>query len=196
VPVPWDLTAHFRGCSSKELLPFSGISDLQKAVMNSFREAVFLQQGSASPFMRLPKQQQTQLWDAISKSQLEGYTSVQQQLMCPTLRKCKSLAVRLHLWGPPHATLLVPAAVFSESGDNLRSVRDYLLQNMPPLLDESGELAEGVEVLTQGISVPLETPMYWLALNAAYMDQFVHLVARVPDRLLRPPMVLCADPTT
>ncbi|CAE8689589.1 unnamed protein product, partial [Polarella glacialis] len=91
VPVPWDLTAHFRGCSSKELLPFSGISDLQKAVMNSFREAVFLQQGSASPFMRLPKQQQTQLWDAISKSQLEGYTSVQQQLMCPTLRKCKSL---------------------------------------------------------------------------------------------------------
>lgn len=184
VPNPLDLTVHFRGCSSKELLPFSGIGDLQRAVMSAFREAVFLQQGTTTPFGKLPKQQQTQLWDAISSSNLEAFSLVQRQLLCHNVARCKSLAIRLHLYGPPHAVLLHPAPALEEDGSP-SSVRHFLLRAMPPLLDASSALLEGVEVVLHGVLIPLETPLYWLALNAAYMDSFVHLAVRVPSDLMR-----------
>merc|ERR1719440_2023391 len=110
VPMPLDLTVHFRGGASRELMPFSGISSLEKAVMSAFRQAVYLEQNNTAPFMKLPKQQQTQLWDSISKSNLEAYSAVSQQLQCQTLTRCKSFAVRLHFSGPVHETLLHPAA--------------------------------------------------------------------------------------
>jgi len=185
VPTPLDVTVHFRNYLSKELLPFSGIGDLQRAVMNSFRQAVFLQQGSAAPFMKLPKQQQTQLWDAISGCNLEAYSEVQQQLLCHCLARCKSLAVRLHLYGPPHVVLLHPASAFENGEGSPTSLRRLLLRAIPPVLDASGVLLEGVEVVLHGVKIPLDTPLYWLALNAAYMDQFVHIAVRVPGELLR-----------
>merc|ERR1719471_1193722 len=135
--------------------------------------------------MKLPKQQQTQLWDAISRANLEAYSDVQRQLLCHSLARCKSLAVRLHMYGPPHVVLLHPADALEDEDASPASVRRFLLRAMPPLLDASGVLLENVEVLTHGVHIPLDTPLYWLALNAAYLDQFVHLAVRVPPGLLR-----------
>merc|ERR1719240_1462209 len=105
--MPLDLTVHFTsGGASRELMPFSGISSLERAVMSAFRQAVFLEQNNTAPFMKLPKQQQTQLWDSIAKCDLEAFTAVRQQLLCQSLCKCKSLAVRLHFCGPVHDSLL------------------------------------------------------------------------------------------
>lgn len=178
VPDPLDLTVHFRGCPSKDVPPFSGLADLQRMVMNGFRQAVYLQQGSAAPFMRLPKQQQVQLWDAVVRSDLQTHASVQKQLLCPTLARCASLAVRLHLCCPEEMALLHPVSALQEEDGAPSSVRHFLMQAMPPLLDAAGELRGDVEVVTHGLRVPLDTPLYWLALHAAYFDQFVHLVVR------------------
>jgi len=185
-PMPLDLTVHFQGGdASRDLLPFAGIGDMQKAVMSAFRQAVFLQHGSAAPFMRLPNQHQTQLWDSIAKSDLEAFSKIQRQLLCPSLAKCKSLSIRLHLYGPPHMTLLHPAPPLEdEEGAPPCSLRGFLRKAIPPLLDAHGALREGVEIITHGVSVPLDTPLFWLALNAAYLDHFVHLIARVPPGLL------------
>jgi len=167
-------------------MPYYGMADLQRVFMSAFRQAVFLQRGSASPFMRLQKSAQTQLWDSIAKSSPEGeYLEVQQQLLCKNLAQCGSLAIRLHLHGPPHEVLLHPVLALDERDGTPRTLRRYLEVVMPPLIDsESGSIVEGVEVLTQGVRVPLDTPLYWLTLHAAYLDQFVHLVARVPPQLL------------
>lgn len=188
VPAPLDLTVHFRGCSSEELLPFSGIGDLQRAVMNSFRQAVFIQHGSSAPFARLPKQQQTRLWDAISASDLEVYSEVLQQLQCPHLSRCKSLAVRLHIHGPPHMVLLHPVLPFENDGETATLLSDFLLRTLPALFRENREetsLVDGVEVLAHGVRIPLDTPLWWLGLHAAYLDHFVHLAVRTPPQLLR-----------
>lgn len=204
VPNPWDLTVHFRGTSSKELLPFTGLGDLQKTVMSAFRQAVFLQQGSAAPFMKLPKQQQQQLWDSIKGTNLEAYDEVQRQLLCQSLSRCRSLAVRLHLSGPPaegtggggrvHVAVLQPVPPMGEDG-RPTTVCSFLRRVVPPLLcpepvpvdDDAVQLLEGAEVLAHGLCIPLETPLYWLALNGTYMDHFVHLVVRLPAGLLREP---------
>jgi len=188
VPVPLDLTVHFQGCAwSKELLPFNGMADLQKSVMNAFREAAFLEHGSSSPFMRLSKLHQTSLWDAISRSDWKAFAQVQAQLLCGSLGKCKSLALRLHLWAQPatHCTLLHRAPPLQEGSDAPCRLRDYLAAAIPPLLGEDGELVEGVELLVHGLTVPLETPIYWLALHAGYLDNFVHLVVRMPTEMLQ-----------
>ncbi|CAE7249763.1 ATG5, partial [Symbiodinium pilosum] len=104
VPVPLDLTVHFRGNSlMKELLPFSGMADLQRSVMNAFKQAIFLEVGSASRFMRLEKKEHMMLWDAILRSDIRSFSQVEERLMCGTLAECKSLAVRLHIWAPPQS---------------------------------------------------------------------------------------------
>ena len=51
---------------------------------------------------------------------------------------------------------------------------------MPPLLQD-GMLVDGVQILLQGLELPLETPLFWLSLHASYLDHFVHLVARMPS---------------
>lgn len=189
VPVPLDLTVHFRGNSvMSDLLPFSGMADLQRSVMNAFKQAIFLEVGSASRFMRLEKKEHMMLWDAILQSDIKSFSQVEEKLMCSTLAECKSLAVRLHIWAPAHddEVLLHKAPALRESGAAF-TLSDFLALAMPPLLSAAGDvLAEGVEVLTQGLIVPLDTPLFWLALHASYLDHFVHLIARVPDSFLKP----------
>lgn len=107
------------------------------------------------------------------------------RLMCTNLVECKSVAVRLHLWsadsthGSNCDVLLHRAPPLDEDG-TANTVQDFLNLAMPPLLKD-GQLAEGVEILLQGLQVPLDTPLYWLSLHASYLDHFVHLVARMPD---------------
>lgn len=189
VPVPLDLTVHFRGCTCKDLLPFSGIGDLKSAVMSAFRQAVFLQQGSAQAWSRMPMQQQQRLWDAIKAADFEACGQVERQLLCPSFAKCKKLAVRLHICGPgrEHRVLLHPAPALEESGAGGPLTLNTLLKQTLPLLfaeaggEQSAEpLLHGVQVLTQGLRLPLDTPLYWLALHASYLDHFVHLVVRLP----------------
>lgn len=187
VPSPLDLAIHFRGCPTKEVMPFNGIADLQRVLMNSFRQAVYFYHKSPAPFMRLQKAAQTQLWDSIARSSFgSDYTEVQRELLCKNLDTCSSLAIRIHLYGPPHEVVLHPAPAL-HAGGSPRTVAHFLCEVLPPLFRELGDscntptLREGVEVLTQGLTVPLETPLYWLALHAAFLDQFVHLVIRVPS---------------
>uniref|UniRef100_A0A7S2QCZ1 Autophagy protein 5 n=1 Tax=Zooxanthella nutricula TaxID=1333877 RepID=A0A7S2QCZ1_9DINO len=188
VPTPLDLTVHFRGGPAKEVLPFSGIGDLKNAVMSAIRQAVFLQHGSATPWSKLPMQQQQRLWDAIKTADLEGCCAIRRSLLCESLSRCKGLPVRVHLGGAAakHTVLLHPAPAFQsdDAGGALVSVGGFLSSVLPPLVDERAghfSVVEGVEVIAHGIHIPLETPLYWIALHASYLDQFVHLVVRLPS---------------
>merc|ERR1712187_225489 len=102
-------------------------------VMNQFRQAVFLQQNSLAPFGKLPKQQQTDLWESIRNSNIEAFTKVHNNsdLLFGNLSGCKSLAVRLHIYGSSpkdghvHQMLLHPAAPLREE-DAPSTVQDFL----------------------------------------------------------------------
>lgn len=198
VPTPLDLAVHFRSCPTKEVMPYYCIADLQRVFMNSFRQAVYLNHRSAAPFMRLQKAPQTQLWESIARSSLESdYSDVQRQLLCKNLASCSSLALRIHLQAAgTHEVVLHPAPALQKDGSP-QTLFGFLLEVLPPLFPDVGAAAgagavgtdmakllyEGVEVLTQGLAIPLETPLYWLALHAAYLDQFVHIVVRIPPQL-------------
>ena len=97
------------------------------------------------------------------------------RLICSSLSECKSLAIRLHL-APPCDDILLHKAPALQNGV-ASTVRNFLELAMPPLLE-----CEGLEILLQGLQVPLETPLYWLALHASYLDRFVHLVAHMPEK--------------
>lgn len=208
VPTPLDVTVHFKSTldSQSALMPFRGISDIQRAFMNSYRQAVYLQHQSARKWQSLRMEMQTKLWDAVSSSANGGayaetrgdydiledsYAEVHQHVSCQNLASIKAIPVRLHIYAPPlptapqqprHEVLLHPVLVFDGRDGRLCTLRGFLAEVMPPVLD-NGVLREGVDVLTHGLRVPLDTPIYWLALHAAYLDQFVHLAARVPSHL-------------
>lgn len=187
VPVPLDLTVHFQAPGpneEKELLPFLNQADCQRVILAALRQAHFLQHGSDVAFRKLAKDDQMKLWDSMCECNLEKYFTAQEPLQLDSLSKCKSLAIRLHFKGPTHMQLLRPAPVFEDDG-NPSLVKQYLAQVAPPLLTASGDaLAAGVEVMAYGIKLPLETPLYWLLLHAAYFDQFIHLVVQAPAEII------------
>jgi len=184
VPVPLDLTVHFRGCPLQELLPYSDVGDWRDAVMSAWQQAVFLQHQKASVWGRCPQEQQRRLWDAIKAADLKDVASVQRDsgLLCPTLGGCRHLAVRLHISSQTqrHAVLLHPAPALEDRRPT--TVQDLLRQVLPPLFPEPAGAPplEGIEIVTHGIRVPPDTPLYWLSLNSMYLDSFVHLAIRLP----------------
>ena len=58
------------------------MADLQRSVMNSFKQAIFLEIGSASRFMRLEKKEHMTLWNAILQSDLDTFSQVEEKPLC------------------------------------------------------------------------------------------------------------------
>jgi len=183
VPSPLHLTVHFQG--QEGLRPFTGMGDLQGVVMSAVSQATYTMHNSQTPYGKLGIKDHNQLWEAICKCNLDSYWAVQKSLLCQTLAKCKSLPVRIHLCGPLHEIVLHPAPPLDSQGAAC-TVGGFLQDCLggPPLFTAHGALCPEVQVLTLGVSVPLDTPLFWLALHAAYLDEFVHLVLRVPNHFL------------
>ena len=101
--------------------------------------------------------------------------------LCPTLRRA---AIRVY-----HNTLdtyvQLPGNLVDEQGKDI-TIGEYLHALVcPQLLEkrtENGSTTVGkvadkhVRVLIHGIECALDTPLYWLHLNMAYVDNFVYLV--------------------
>jgi len=182
-PSPVDITVHFFGCPDKAPVePFTGLSDLQKAWSHELRASLYLQLGSSNVWARLQRQEQQKLWEAVKNIDLETVASMQDGLLAGrTFKRARNLAFRFHIpsAADPHRMLLLPGPAFTEAGGQI-TLQTFLEEALPPIF-EAGRMVEGVEVLSQGLRIPLETPLWWLQVNVAYMDQFVHLVIRLPS---------------
>lgn len=191
VPYPVEITVHFLGeAPSKEVLPYAGMDDLKKAVLSDLRQAIFIQHGDNRAWAKMRMEQQQGLWNAIQALDLDAYAEVKQAIACQNLSKVKKLPIRLHIGdcssGDP-TTYSMQALRYPISplrGGEPVTVLDFLQEVMPALLGpgcngKEFALKSGVELLVYGLSIPLETPLHWLALHAPCLDSFVHMVVRL-----------------
>jgi autophagy-related protein 5 len=129
--------------------------------------------------MNLTKAAQIQLWDALWTHNFERYWKVNDGLVKTP-----------------------DSSDFSKSNFSHRApVRCYLVGNGTPLrivqwplrLDDAtietlcnqlrlGQAEQLIRVLLHGLELDPSTPLLWLATNAAYADNFLHLVVHVSTR--------------
>jgi len=165
------LTVHFQNRPS-HLLPFTGIGSLEPLFMNSLRESTFLSHASADRFMRLSKGAQATLWQSFLTDDFVSFSEAEKALHWESLDKCRSLAVRWHIMVKRvHEVFLSRISVFN-ADDEPRTIQDELTEQLP-------FLGSDVEVRTLGTILPLNTPLYWICIHAAYLDGFAHLVVHV-----------------
>lgn len=66
------------------------------------------------------------------------------------------------------------------------TVGDYLLKAFPNLFEWDFESEQAVcrkkmQIISHGMIIDLNTPMYWLQLNLSYLDNFVYLSFHQPS---------------
>jgi len=75
----------------------------------------------------------------------------------------------------------LPGDLADEKGNDI-TIGDYLLTYICPQLLEknlsTGRVAKKkpCKIITHGIECALDTPLYWMHLNMAYIDNFIYIV--------------------
>ena len=146
--------------------------------MGMMRAGLFLLTGSVSSFQRLAKQRQNMLWDAIKSGTLSTYLDVLDRDLIRGFKEVvdvKALPIRLHIWGGDQSTtLLYKGKVFLEGETIPATVLTLLQETVPCVLlgQELNKLRPDVSLVWQGITLPLDVPLYWLSIHGPCFDQY------------------------
>jgi hypothetical protein len=97
--------------------------------------------------------------------------------------KCRKTSIRVYFSDQDGYTQL-PGNLVDERGQDI-TIGDYLYTYVcPQLLEKKVEEGQTIvakkndrtKILVHGIECALETPLYWMHLNMAYIDNFVYIV--------------------
>ena len=188
--LPWELTVRFQRFPAEEVAS-GAAADAEATLLNALKEATCVQCGSALPVMTLPPELTQKLVAAVVAGRHDDFEPVRAEVRRRALGQLRGGSSS----GGDEALAMkaVPARVHT-------SQRDWRQLAMPPTLDDGsprrlrhllasllpqhfGE-AEGEPaappptVLVQGVAVPLDSPLAWLADACAHADGFLYVVVR------------------
>jgi len=170
---PWALTAHFRSFPTS-LLRGGGVVDTKAVtahVLNTLKEAAYLQHGSAESVMSLSASDQRRLLKAVETGSYEDFMASKLPVAQTGGPAPKRLPVRVHTragWQQPHVSLKVDGEM------PLSAVLDAVQQESA----SEEEPAQDREVVVQGVSVEPSLPLLAVWRGCAHPDGFLHVVLR------------------
>ncbi|KAI8074894.1 autophagy protein Apg5-domain-containing protein [Gongronella butleri] len=183
LPLPWPLTMHTDAFPESALLRNPNMETTQDMFMAMIKEADFLRHGSTKKVMNLSKQDQTQLWQALTSERYDDYWQVNHSILderpgtqgtsspkTSTNNTSGPRHVPLRLYLPNQCPVIQDLVPFtSEQGDPvlLSDAMQQLLPKVP--LDD-------MHIMIHGVTVPVDTPIRWAIDHLAYPDNFLHLV--------------------
>lgn len=178
--LPWSLTLHFSPHPSPSpILPFTDPdltdhpadctaaqqqSSLPAHFYSSLKQADFLRFGSCRRMMGLARGAQMQLWDALWTHNYDRFWAVNGSLVedGDSVVGVERAPLRLYLVRSDAPIRILQRPIQMDA---------TLLSGLSPILPTAVK-----EARIHGLQIPLETPLRWLALNAAYPDNFIHLI--------------------
>ena len=195
--LPWALTVRFQGFPATKLLRAS-VEAAEAVLMNALKESCCLLCGSAQPAMTLSKDAQDGLRRAIATNDFEAFASVRRALAPSPHPPADTIASRWQIdalvWRGVAAQLggdggvrAVPLRVYSsQTSWRQLAPAPRLPTGDPCLLSHAlaaalpahfaGERASPPpSVLVQGVRVPLDTSLAWLARHCRHPDGFLYV---------------------
>lgn len=156
-----------------------GTMSLQSYFYSSLKQAEYLRFGTCKRMMNLTKASQIQLWDALWTHNFERYWKVNEGLVKTPESSDLSKSNFVHR-APIRCYLIgdgTPVRIFQWP---LR-LEDATIETLSNQL-RLGEAEQVHRVFLHGLELDPSTPLLWLTTNAAYADNFLHLVVHVSKK--------------
>ncbi|CAO3652951.1 unnamed protein product [Cunninghamella blakesleeana] len=178
--LPWRLILHQDSYPDNIILKNPSLDIIQDMYMSMIKEADFLRHGTTKKVMNLSKNDQSQLWQALSSESYDEFWSVNEHILDNKGVSLRYVPIRLYL--PKQSPVIQDAVSFTkENGEDLLLI-DVLKQLLPNLSILSNNDADGnnqrqnIFVKIHGIHLPLNTPIKWASNHLSYPDNFLHFV--------------------
>ncbi|KAI9492838.1 autophagy protein Apg5-domain-containing protein [Zychaea mexicana] len=164
---PWHITVHFQNFPTDKLLMTPSVEATQNMFMSMVKQADFIRHGSTKRVMNLSKNDQSQLWQALSLDRYDDYWNVNMHLLADS-EGLRYVPLRIYL--PDQCPVIQENVSFTDEG-NPKMLGDVLGAILPDLFPSSLAIP-----MTHGIQLPLDTPIGWASQNLSFADNFLHVV--------------------
>ncbi|OQR94784.1 hypothetical protein THRCLA_08097 [Thraustotheca clavata] len=161
--LPWEVTVHFQGYPTQQLLPWDDMSAVEAHFINNYKQAMYLLYGSTKWIMNLPQQKQGLLWQGVLKNDYQLFHSIHADVL-PANEPRRNIPVRIVLANEPMIQMPISA-----SRQELLTIHDVLTYLVPDL-DISTH-----EILVHGVTVDLEVSIEGLYKSFVYPDGFLYI---------------------
>jgi autophagy-related protein 5 len=101
--IPWKIQLHFTQYPSSQILPLESsiLTTMEHNFMNSLKQALFLQYGTAKVAMNMTKQTHNKMWDSVVTSNYQLYEQVNDDLQQTSESSMNLLPIRLMIDSKP-----------------------------------------------------------------------------------------------
>jgi len=172
--LPWSLVVHFQGFPSEQLLRCTNEDTVKHHFMNVLKEANYIKHGDSSKINNLSVSDSNDLWEGLKNNDFNQFWRSNIKLVGEEPH-WKHIALRVFVKGD--FTLLQEGSItpYHDSGvsKTLGEVASEFLKN---LFDRAEN--PQLEIVIQGITPTLDTPIVWLATNCSYPDNFLYIIIR------------------
>lgn len=192
--LPWKITVHFQGFPENELVRIPDIKTLKSNFMNVLKEVFFflilknipfwtkntskanyLKHGDGSKVNSLPLSDQDDLWDGLVSDNFDKYWKANRKLLAQ-MPAMKSAAVRI--FKPDSKSFIqLPINPLKEGETSITLLE--ALQTLSPTQFPKEKTEEiSFDPIIHGISMPLDTPLFWLSTVATHPDNFLYIMLK------------------
>ncbi|EKE41193.1 hypothetical protein ENUP19_0253G0029 [Entamoeba nuttalli] len=172
--------------------PYENEETIKNYHIQQLKESVYLRYGSIQTIRQLAVESITPLWECHAQNKLEEY----EQLLNPILitgENWQNIPIHWYFGSQRRYTDCIPVIINDHLTTLIEGLQVFLKErdindNDPPSLQllktNAFEQCPNLCIVIQGITIPLDTPLLWLALNLSHSDLFLHVVIRKTDELL------------
>eukprot|EP01118_Nematostelium_gracile_P016337 TRINITY_DN673_c0_g1_i1.p1 TRINITY_DN673_c0_g1~~TRINITY_DN673_c0_g1_i1.p1 ORF type:complete len:268 (-),score=50.20 TRINITY_DN673_c0_g1_i1:153-956(-) len=169
--LPWDLTVHFLGFPSDQILRYGSEETVKRHFNNVLKEANYVKHGDCSKVYALSVSETNDLWEGVKLAQWERFLGTNAKLI-PEPPALKNVPIRLFQRSNRDNLVLIqePVNPFDDK-KNPKTLGSVMAELLPNLFPNSNQ----PKVVIQGVSPPLNTPITWLLNNFACPDNFLYI---------------------
>uniref|UniRef100_A0AC34F8G6 Autophagy protein 5 n=1 Tax=Panagrolaimus sp. ES5 TaxID=591445 RepID=A0AC34F8G6_9BILA len=168
--LPWVVTIRFQTFPD-DLVKCGTIDLMRHYFIQTVKEADQLKHKGAI-MSAMKSEEHAQLFNGICNDKFDDFWSVNKKLMDTNEAKLLYIPMRFYLPDTPFRQVLISPHKEDDKTPQEPTLKSAL-QKACPDINPSGYV-----IISHGINVPLESPVYWLSKNFCYPDNFVHLVLR------------------
>jgi len=169
--LPWNLTVHFQGFPTDQLLRSGGSDEtVKRHLMNLTKESTYVKFGDCSKVYNLSVTDSNDLWEGIKTQNYDKFWSSNSKLMGEA-SAYKHVPVRVFL-KETLKYIQEPVLPFDEN-KNSRTLGSVLQELLPQAFFDPDKPPKAV---IQGTTPSLATPIVWLLQHYAHPDNFLYIV--------------------
>ena len=174
----------------RQLFPYENEESMKNYFIQQMKEGCFLKYGSIQELRKLEVDLIDPLYQGHALTKLEEYDKLYSSITIGE-EAWQHVPVHWYFGTQKHISDAIPTQI----DDHLTTIHEaieyimkerVLTENDPEALRmlQNEDYAETLKFIVQGISVPPETPLLWMALNMSHSDGFVNICVRKESELL------------